>query len=63
MTGFGDQPQAEMGERKGLAGPGAGLEQAQAWIQGIGVGLKPLHHAGKRHQKSDGVPSPLLLTD
>ena len=52
-----------MGERKGLAGSGAGLEQAQAWIQGIGVGLKPLHHAGERHQKSDGVPSPLLLAD
>ena len=63
MLRFGDQPQAEMGERKGLAGSGAGLEQAQPWDQGIAVGLKPLNHAGKRHQKSDGVPSPLLLAD
>ena len=63
MARFCNQPQAEMGECEGLACTGAGLEQAQAWIQGIGVGVKSLNHAGKRHQKSDGVSSPWLEAD
>ena len=52
MARFSNQSQAEMGECKGLAGTSAGLEQAQAWIQGVELTSKPLNHARKRHQKS-----------
>ena len=41
---FGDQPQAEMGKRKRLAGAGAGLEQSHASIERVGVGVEALGH-------------------
>ena len=37
---FGDQPQHQVGQGKGLARAGTGLQEAKAWIEGKAIGVK-----------------------